>query len=447
MKREVGLFGGISVLAGIMVGSGIFYIGGIVLQRAGDNLGLALLVWAIGGLITLLSGICFAELGAMMPKAGGYYVYLREAYGERVAFMCGITNFFLSSSGSISALALAFAAAISSMYPLDDMVQKAIALVSIVVLSLVNMRGIKLGSMVQNVFMVLKLLPILLIIGCGLFMGQESPDLFHFPAEAPSLSSILSMMAFAVLATLWAYEGWTNLNTVAEEMKNPKRNLPLALILSIVGVAVLYVVFNYSVYRVLPYDTILEMVKNGNFYLGTAAAETLFGVTGMAIVGTAMMLAIFNSLNGCIMVFPRMYYAMARDGALFKSLAKLHPTYRTPINAQLASMVMAMILVCSRSLSELTSLVAICGLIFHGMTFLSVIVLRRKYPTMERPYKVWLYPFSIILVLIFMLALIINTIWQDPVTAVLGLIVPILGLGIYEILFRRSHEAATGKKD
>ena len=446
MKREVGLFGGISVLAGIMIGSGIFYIGGIVLQRAGDNLGLALLVWVIGGLITLLSGICFAELGAMMPKAGGYYVYLREAYGERVAFMCGITNFFLSSSGSISALALAFAAAISSMYPLGETTQKELALFTILVLSLINMRGIKLGSLVQNIFMVLKLLPIALIIICGFMMGDQHPDLFHFPAETPSVSAILSMMAFAVLATLWAYEGWSNLNTVAEEMKNPKRNIPLALIGSIVGVAVLYVLFNYALYRVLPYDQILEMVRSGNFYLGTAAAEALFGAAGMAIVGTAMMLAIFNSLNGCIMVFPRMYFAMARDGALFPSLAKLHPTYRTPVNAQLASMVMAMILVCSRSLSELTSLVAVCGLIFHGMTFLSVIVLRRKYPTLERPYKVWLYPFSIILVLVFMLALIINTVYQDQVTAALGLIVPLLGLGIYEVLFRRRHDALAASR-
>ena len=164
-----------------MIGSGIFYIGGIVLERSGGNLGLALLVWAVGGLITLLSGICFAELGAMMPKAGGYYVYLREAYGERVAFMCGITNFFLSSSGSIAALAVAFAAAISSMWHIDPTMQKVIAVSSIVLLSLINIRGIKLGSFVQNTFMILKMLPIVLILVCGLVMGTESPDLSLSP--------------------------------------------------------------------------------------------------------------------------------------------------------------------------------------------------------------------------------------------------------------------------
>ena len=356
--------------------------------------------------------------------------------------MCGITNFFRSSSGSIAALAVAFAAAISSMYPLGEIEQKAIALGSIFILSFINIRGIRFGSFMQNLFMVLKMLPIVLILVCGLIMGNESPDLMHFPAgEMPSFSDILSMMAFAVLATLWAYEGWTNLNNIAEEIKDPSRNIPLALIGSIIGVAVLYVLFNYAIYRVLPYDTIVQMVNDGNFYLGTAAAESLFGSAGMVIVGLAMVLAIFNSLNGCIMVFPRMYFAMARDGALFPSLAKLHPVYRTPINAQVASAVMAMILVCSRTLSELTSLVAICGIIFHGLTFLSVIVLRKKYPTMERPYKVWCYPYAIYLVLAFMTCLVINTIYQDPVTAALGLIVPLVGLGIYEVFFRRQHEA------
>lgn len=442
MKREVSLFGGISVLAGIMIGSGIFYIGAIVLQRSGMSLGLALLVWLIGGLITLMSGICFAELGAMMPKAGGYYVYLREAYGERVAFMCGITNFFLSSSGSIAALAVAFAAAISSLSPLEPWVQKTIALASIWILTLINIRGVKLGSTVQNLFMILKMLPIVLILVCGLVMGKESPDLLAYPAgEMPSFGALCSMVAFAVIATLWAYEGWTNLNTIAEEIKNPKRNIPLALILSITGVALLYVLFNYAVYRVLPYDTIVQMVTSGDYYLGTAAAKELFGSFGMVIVASAMILAIFNSLNGCIMVFPRMYFAMARDGALFPALAKLHPTWRTPINAQLASAVMATILVLSRTLSELTSLVALCGIIFHGLAFFSVIILRRKYPNLERPYRVWLYPFLIIAICCVMIGLALNTLEQDPVTALLGLLVPIAGLVIYEIFFRRQHDA------
>ena len=441
MRREVTLFGGISVLAGIMIGSGIFYIGGIVLERAGMSLGLALLVWIIGGLVTLMSGICFAELGAMIPKAGGYYVYLREAYGERVAFMCGFGNFMLSSPGSVAALAVAFAAALSSIWQIDPTMQKVIAVTSVILLTLLNMRGVKLGSSLQNIFMVLKLFPILVLLFCGLFMGKYSPDLFSMPGEMPSISSLLSMIGFAVIATLWAYEGWTNLNTIAEEIKNPKRNIPLSLIFAITGVGLLYVLFNYSIFRVVPPEMIVSMVESGNYYIGTEAAKELFGGAGMYIVGAAMILAIFNSLNGCVMVFPRMFYAMARDGALFKSLGKLHPEYRTPINAQLACAVISIVLILSRSLSELTSLVALCGMIFHGMAFFSVIVLRKKYPTMERPYKVWFYPFTVLIICAVMIGLIVNTVANDPFTVVLGAIVPLLGLVIYEVLFRKSHEA------
>lgn len=452
LRREVGLFGGISVLAGIMIGSGIFYIGGIVLQRSGMSLGLALLVWLVGGLITLMSGICYAELGAMMPKAGGGYVYLREAYGERVAFMSGFSNFVLGSSGSNAALAVAFSAAIASMIPSSgfaqsELAQKGLAVSMIVLLTAVNIFGIKLGSTVQNVFMVLKMLPIFLILVCGFVMGTETPSLSLVPASAPSPAEICGMVAFGVVATMWAYEGWTNLNGIAEEIHRPKKNLPLAIIASIIGVTVLYVLFNYAVYRVLPYDTIVSMIDSGNYYLGTEAANRLFGSAGGLVVGAAMILAIFNSLNGCVMVFPRTYYAMARDGAFFKGMAKLHPTYKTPVNALIVSGLVSVALVCTRNLSQLTSLVAFCAMVFNGLTFYAVIRLRKKYPTMERPYKVWGYPVMIVVICLVMIGLMINTFVEDPVTSVIGLAVPAVGLALYELAFNRGRVPARAEKE
>ncbi len=440
LRREVGLGGGMSVLAGIMIGSGIFYIGAIVLQRSGMSPGLALLVWLIGGLVTLLSGLCYAELGAMMPKAGGNYVYLRETYGERIAFISGFANFTLGNSGSIAALGVAFASALATFVPLDSIAQKIVAIIAVIVLSLVNIRGIRNAAWVNNLFMILKLAPIALILIAGLFMGEQHPDLLTLPAQMPSIGSLLSMIGFAVIATLWAYEGWTNLNVIAEEIRDPHRNIPLAIILSIVGVTILYVLFNYAIFRVLPFETIVAMVSSENFYLGTAVAQNLFGSTGLIIVGLAMVLAMFSSLSGCVMVFPRMYYAMARDGAFFASCAKLHPTYRTPVNAILASSGVAILLICFRSLSELTSLVAVTGMVFHGMTFYSVILLRKKYPTMERPYRVWLYPFTVLLIIAIMIGLTINTIINDPMTALLGVVVPVIGWVLYEKFIRRNVE-------
>lgn len=441
LRREVGLGGGMSVLAGIMIGSGIFYIGAIVLQRSGMSPGLALLVWLIGGLVTLLSGLCYAELGAMMPKAGGNYVYLRETYGERIAFISGFANFTLGNSGSIAALGVAFASALATFVPLDSLAQKIVAIIAVIVLSLVNIRGIRNAAWVNNLFMILKLAPIALILFAGLFLGEQHPDLLTLPQQMPSIGSLLSMIGFAVIATLWAYEGWTNLNVIAEEIRDPHRNIPLAIILSIVGVTILYVLFNYAIFRVLPFDTIVAMVSSENFYLGTAVAQNLFGSTGLVIVGLAMVLAMFSSLSGCVMVFPRMYYAMARDGAFFASCAKLHPTYRTPVNAILASSGVAILLICFRSLSELTSLVAVTGMVFHGMTFYSVILLRKKYPTMERPYRVWLYPFTVLLIIAIMIGLTINTIINDPMTALLGVVVPVIGWVLYEKFIRQNVEA------
>ena len=443
-KREVGLFGGISVLAGIMIGSGIFYIGGIVLLRCGMSLGLALLVWILGGLVTLMSGICYAELGAMMPKAGGSYVYLREAYGERIAFMSGFSNFILGSSGSIAALAVAFSSAIASMVPgslfaENLLLQKGFGILMVLLLTAVNIFGIKLGSTVQNIFMVLKMLPIALILICGLFMGGESPDLSLMPEGNVSLPGIIGMMAYGVVATMWAYEGWMNLNGIAEEIKKPAKNIPLAIIFSIIGVTALYVLFNFAVYRVLPYSTILSMIGSGNDYLGTEAAGVLFGNAGGIIVAIAMVLAIFNSLNGCVMVFPRTYYAMAKDGAFFRSLGVLHPVYKTPAKALMASALVSILLVCTRNLSQLTSLVAFCGMLFNSLVFFSVKIFRKKYPEMHRPYKVWFYPALIYVIIAIMIGLAINTFIEDPMTSAIGLAVPAVGLLLYELVFQRAR--------
>lgn len=332
-SRDITLFGGISILAGIMIGSGVFYLGSYVLIRSGMSMGLALLVWIIGGLVTLLSGLCYAELGTMMPKAGGGYVYLREAFGERVAYMSGISTFIIGSSGSIAGLAIALPQALTSLFPMSELQCKLIAVAVVVLLTAINYRGVKFGAALQNVFMVGKLIPLVLIILCGIFMGKQSPDLTPIPAGGASIGEILSMVAFGVVATLWAFEGWTNLNTISEEIQEPRKNIPRAIIISILAVTALYVLFNFSIYRVLSYEDITSHIAAGDFFLGTAAANALFGHYGKIFVALAMAVAIFGALNGSVMVFPRTYYAMAKDGMFFPSFTKLHPKYHTPTGA------------------------------------------------------------------------------------------------------------------
>ena len=218
LKKEIGLFGGIAVIAGIMIGSGIFVFGSLILTRVGYALGLSLLVWLVGGIITLFSGLTYAELGTMFPETGGYYVYLKKAYGKKMAFLSGIMNFVLASSGSIALLALVFSDILSYVLPISGYV-KWVAAGVIIFLSAINYLGVKFGSIVQKVFLVAKLIPIVGIIFIGLFFGTEDVVLNFIPAGGEPFTKVFTMIGFGVVGTLWAYEGWTNLNTVSGEMK------------------------------------------------------------------------------------------------------------------------------------------------------------------------------------------------------------------------------------
>jgi len=432
LKKEIGLFGGISILAGIMIGSGIFVFGSLVLVQVGYAIGLSLLAWLIGGIITLFSGLTYAELGTMFPETGGYYVYLKKAYGSKVAFLSGITSFVLSSNGSIALLALVFAEILSYVIPIANYV-KLIAALLIVTLSIINYFGVKAGAIVQKVFLVMKIIPIFAIILIGLFMGTESVNLTFTPVNDVSFFKILSMIGFGVVATLWAYEGWTNLNTVAGEMKNVKRDLPRALVISIGAVTVIYVIFIFALYRIIPYADLLASNASSNFTIG--AMMTLFGETGMLVVFIAVMISIFGALNGSVMVFPRVYYAMAQDKTFFKSFGKLDKKYNTPFVSIIGSGLMAIILLVF-NIRELLTFVVFGGLIFNTLIFYSVFIFRKKNPELERPYKVWGYPYVPAIAILGMVLLLIATLIESLVPSLIGFSVLIVGYFLYDIVFK-----------
>ncbi|MDY0235775.1 MAG: amino acid permease [Gudongella sp.] len=441
-KKEISLFGGVSILGGIMVGSGIFYLGSYVLMRTRMSLGLALLSWIVGGVVSLLGGICFAELGASDPSAGGSTVYLNKAYSPVVGFLSGFNSWVIGGPGSIAAISIALPSALVSIFPMNAIGIKVIAIILILGLTAVNYFGVKAGSRVQNISMIAKMIPIVIILVLGLSMGKVTPNLSLIPASgSASFGSIISMVAFAVVATLWAYEGWTNLNIVAEEVKNPKKNLPLAIIISIVSITVLYTLFNYSIYKVLPFAEIESLLANGEFYLGTHAAQKLMGNMGGILVTAAMVIAMFGSLNGCILAFPRTYYAMSLEGHFFKSFKKLHPVYRVPYMPLLAQAGISIALVLLRDLNQLTSLVVFSGMMFNTLNVFAVFVYRRKFPDLERPYKVFLYPITVIVTLLIFIGLLVNTLIEDPLTSLIGLVVPVVGFLFYLYFDKRNKEA------
>ena len=435
-KREIGVFGGVSIIGGIMIGSGIFYLGSYVLQRTGMNSGLALICWIIAGIISLFGGLCYAELGTAMPKAGGRVVYLNEAFHPVVGFTAGFTDWLVGGPGSIAAVAIALMEVLRSFFDISGFGIKMGAIVLIVALTAYNLVGVKIASVVQSLSMIAKLVPVGIVMLVALFVGRISPDLSLGQASdyaAANDTSVLGMIAIAVVASLWAYEGWTNLNTVAEEIKNPKRNLPLALIIGIGGVTVLYTLFNFAIMKVLPHEQIVAMINAEDLYLGTALAEKVLGSAGAVVVSIGMILAMFGTANGMVLAQPRMYYAMAEEGHFFKSFAKLHPKYKVPYAPIIVQGVLSIALVLMRNLDQLTNLVVVVAMIYNALVILAVPILRKKYPNIERPYKVWFYPVSVIITALIFIGLIVISAIDDPVNGAMGLSVPFIGAIVYYV--------------
>lgn len=438
-RKDIGLFGGVSLVAGMVIGSGVYYLGAYVLDRTGMNIGLALLCWIIGGIVSILGGLCFAELGASMPVAGGQTVYLSRAYKPVLGFINGFNLFLINGSGSTAALAIAGATAFAGVVSMSGLTIKIIAIALIVIFTIANLFGVKGASYFQNFTMVFRLLPLALIIIFGLTMGKETPDLSISSAfeSTSGLSGAISLIAFATFATLWAYEGWTNMNGVAEELKNPRKNLPLAIIISLGGITLLYTIFNFAIYKVIPADQIAAMISEDNLYLGSEVAKRLMGNFGYSLVLAGMIVGVIGTLNGGILVFPRSYYAMAKEGYFPKSFAKLNGR-GVPANAIIASSIVAIILVCLRNLDQLISLVIFVQAILNMLTVIAVPICRKKYPGIERPYKVWGGMPTIVITVILFAVLLINQLITDPLNSLIGLIIPLVGVLVY-LYFKKKN--------
>ena len=364
-----------------MIGSGIFYLGSYVLERTDMSMGLALLCWVIGGLVSILGGLCFAELGACDSRAGGMVVYMNRAYHPSVGYSFGFTSWVISGSGSIAALAIALPTALANFFHLSDMATKIIAIILIIALTAYNCFGIKLGSILQNVSMVAKCIPIAIILFAGLILGKE------------------------------------------------------------------HALFNFAIYKVLPADQVVSSIESGDIYLGTQVADKLFGGAGGGLILATQLIAIFGSLNGMIIAFPRYYYDMAAEKHFFKNHAKLNK-FGVPQMALISQAVISCILVMLRSLDELTSLVVFAGMLYNVLVIAAVVVYRKKFPDLKRPYKAWGYPVTVVIAIILFFALMINTLVEDPKTAITGLIVPVMGLilwKIFDIKLKKEEQQTSDK--
>ena len=441
-KKVIGLFGGISLVAGMTIGSGVYYLGSYVLERTDFSFGLALLCWIIGGIVSILGGLCFAELGACRPVAGGMTVYLSEAYHPALGFINGFSCFILTCSGSIASLAMAAVTGFKGVFGLSELAIKIIAILIIVFFTAINLRGAKVGVAFQNFTMVARVVPIILIILVGIFMGGQSVDLSlsleGTRAEGGGITGAISMIGFATFASLWAYEGWTNLNTVGEEMKNPKRDLPLAIIISLGFITLVYTLFQFAIYRVLPSDQAISMIQSGDIYLGNAVAQQLLGNFGHVLILAGMTIGILGTVNGDVLVFPRTYYAMAAEGFFPKKLAEIDEKTGVPVPATLASSAVSILLVIFNSLQQLTDMLVTLSALLNVLCIGAVIIYRIKYPELERPYKVWGGIPTVIVSMLLFIVLLVNNFIEDPKAAIIGFAIPVVGL-IFYFYFRKQN--------
>jgi basic amino acid/polyamine antiporter, APA family len=444
LVRALGAWDGALITIGAVVGTGIFLTTSDM-ARALPHPGLILLVWLVGGLLTLAGALTYAELGVLFPSAGGIYDFLKEAYGPLWGFLYGWASFFVIMSGGIAALSVGFGEYLGSFFPFLS-TSHVLASVpigpwrwtlnggqlagvgAILVLTVVNQFGVKEGAWVQNGLTFLKLggIAVFLVAALG------------WPSPLPVASGVipphaLTGFGLAMIAALWTYDGWYGLTFSAGEMKNPGRNLPIGIILGTAGVAALYVLVNLVYVRTL---SIEEMASHPR--VAEAVAAKLMGPLGARLLSAVVVVSAFGCVSATILYSSRIYQPMAADGVFFRSLAVIHPRYRTPLRSLWAQSAWAMVLTVSGTYEQLFTYVVFAALVFHVATAAAVFVLRRTRPDAPRPYRVWGYPVVPLLFILSSLLLVQNTLFEKPRESLLGLILVALGVPAYLYWRRRS---------
>ena len=477
LPRVLGPMAAYSVVVGSVIGSGIFITPSRIATQVPFIGGIAF-VWIIGGLFSMAGALCLAELGAMLPSAGGPYVYLREAFGRLPAFLFGWTEFLVIRSGSIATLAAAFGLNFAlvvhgpeSWNPVAW--QTLAAVVAIVVLAVINVIGTRIGGSVQVLGTGMKIGALLTMIVLPFILGKADAGLLKPLWPRTVNSDILSGIMLAMISVLWTYDGWVNAASLAEEIKDPGRNIPMALILGILTLIALYLGMTLVYHMVLPIGEISAppFVKGVPRIVAADFFEHLIGKNGPILISLIIMTSVFITLNGNSLSGPRAYFAMARDGLFPQGLCTIHPRHQTPANAIIAQTVWAVILIVAASafllikppsaglptlvqgawttLHEkplydvLLTYVIFGGTIFYGLSIVSVFVLRARRPDLPRPYKTWGYPVTPVVYSVASLILLGSMLYQSPGESLAGLAVVAAGFPAYLIFSRTSGVSAT----
>jgi basic amino acid/polyamine antiporter, APA family len=473
----IGPLAAVSLVVGTMIGSGIFIVSAdIARQVQGWGPGALLLIWVVTGLMTVAGALAYSELAAMMPKAGGQYVFLRDGLSPLVGFLFGWTLFTVIQTGTIAAVAVAFGRFLGVLWPgltpdvylsfghlpmpggaieLGLSHQRVVALLVVAVLTAINARGVTLGARVQTVFAVAKIAGLAALIVLGLTICRNATvwaaNTASFWGTARwDLAVVIPVFGAAMVGSLFSADAWNNVTFAAAEVRDPKRNLPLALFAGTATVSLVYLLANVAYLNVLPLAGSADgadVMSRGLTYaaqdrVGTAVAEAMLGPAGSVAMAIAIMLSTFGCVNGLVLSGPRVYYAMARDGLFFRRAGDLHPTFRTPVFGLVTQALWAMLLCLSGTYGNLLDYVIFASLLFYFLTTLTLFRLRARQPDLPRPVKAFGYPILPALYMVSTGALMVILLFKKPLYTWPGLIIVALGIPVYFVWRAVDRKAA-----
>lgn len=436
-----------ALVVGTVIGTGIFLKAGIMSQTVGSAQWM-LLAWVAAGILSFVGALVYAEIGSLFPKAGGEYVYIREAYGDLLGFLYGWMRFWIASPGSIAAFAVGGATFLGATnIPGVNEYRTPLAVGFILFFTGLSCLSVRFGGGVQSFVTSLK---IVIIIGLTLaiFAFSSTGSWSHFAPHAVGSGAWPGFAAFgaAVLAALWAYDGWNNMPMVGGEIQNPQKSIPLSLIIGVGGVLLIYTLANVAYVYALPFGELL----NANSKLhpeglpaATKAASSFLGTSGTVILSTAFFISAMGALNGSVLTSSRIPYAMATENMMPRFLAAVHPRSHVPVRSALIQGGWATVLAISGTFDQITDYVVFAGWIFYGLASISLFIFRFKFPDAPRGYRVLAYPWLPLVFAILALALLINTLMTSPKESLTGLVFIASGVPIFFWMRRRRNAAVT----
>ena len=436
LRRTLGFTDLVMLTLGTVIGSGIFLVPGVVLRQTGSSVGVALSVWVVGGVLSFLGALTYAELGAMHPDAGGLYSYIRDAFGPLLAFLYGWASFFVIASGSIATLAVAFSTYLGQILPVTPLVAKLISVAVIIVITAVNVRGTRGSANIENWTTSAKVgalfLLSLALIAIG--HGWSNPGPLWPATFTPS---VFTGAGTAMIGVLWAYEGWQYVTFSAGETKDPQRVFPRAIAIATFALIVLYVVANAGYIAALGPAGAAQ-----SDHVAADASRTVLGSASGVLLSALVLVSIFSAANGLMMTAPRLYYSMARDGVFFARLATVNERFGTPAAAIVLLAIWSAILAISGTFEQLLTYVVFAGWIFYGLGALSIFASRRRQPNAVRPFRTPGYPITPILFVASAAALVLNTMREQPTRALIGLGAVVIGTPAFYVWRALSRRAA-----